>query len=89
MLACVSRWMLVFHSQLVVSGCPVPTYLAWSRSSSCWFRSLSAYSVIVFSIAEAARGGVVTYHCCFVRSMYRWSMNVSPAVVALRLAAGG
>ncbi len=38
----VSRWMLVFHSQLVVSGCPVPTYLAWRRSSSCWLRSLSA-----------------------------------------------
>lgn len=42
MLEYVSRWMLVFHSQLVVSGCPVPMYLAWSRSSSCWLRSLSA-----------------------------------------------
>lgn len=42
-LAFVSRWMLVFHSQLVVSGCPVPMYLAWRRSSSCWVRSLSAY----------------------------------------------
>ena len=43
MLEYVSRWMLVFHSQLVVSGCPVPMNLAWRRSSSCWFRSLSAY----------------------------------------------
>lgn len=38
----VSRWIFVFHSQLVVSGWPVPMYLAWSRSSSCWVRSLSA-----------------------------------------------
>lgn len=42
MLEYVSRWMLVFHSQLVVSGCPVPMNLAWRRSSSCWLRSLSA-----------------------------------------------
>ncbi len=34
--------MFVFHSQLVVSGCPVPMYLDCSRSSSCWVRSLSA-----------------------------------------------
>ena len=38
----VSRWMLVRHSQLVVSGWPVPMYFAWRRSSSCWLRSLSA-----------------------------------------------
>lgn len=43
MLALVSRWMLVRHSQLVVSGWPVPTYLACRRSSSCCVRSLSAY----------------------------------------------
>lgn len=42
MLEYVSRWMFVFHSQLVVSGCPVPMYLAWRRSSSCCDRSLSA-----------------------------------------------
>lgn len=49
-LALVSRWMLVFHSQLVVSGCPVPMYLAWRRSSSCCVRSLSAYRMRVSSI---------------------------------------
>lgn len=48
----VSRWIFVFHSQLVVSGCPVPTYLAWSRSSSCWLRSLSACGNLVISMCR-------------------------------------
>jgi len=42
MLEYVSRKMFVFHSQLVVSGWPVPMNLDWSLSSSCWVRSLSA-----------------------------------------------
>jgi hypothetical protein len=42
MLEYVSRKMLVFHSQLVVSGWPVPINFAWRRSSSCCVRSLSA-----------------------------------------------
>lgn len=47
MLEYVSRAMLVLHSHDVVSGWPVPMYLACSRSSSCWVRNLSAYVYVL------------------------------------------
>lgn len=56
----VSRWMLVRHSQLVVSGWPVPMYFAWRRSSSCWVRSLSAWQGLAIE-TRAERGSVVPF----------------------------
>lgn len=64
----VSRAMLVRHSQDVVSGCPVPIYLACRRSSSCCVRSLSAWSRVSRSVegtnleASGPRGRRGTHH---------------------------
>jgi hypothetical protein len=52
----VSRWMFVLNSQLVVSGWPVPMYFAWSRSSSCWVRSLSALFCVGLSNQSRVMG---------------------------------
>lgn len=53
--------MLLVHSNLVVSACPVPTYRAWSCSNCCCARSLSA-CIPVRSIQK--RISMSTYHRC-------------------------